>query len=82
MRSDVFARAYVPNKVTTMRTKRWLSQKGSHEFVSIDLVNSSSHRSPTVQGLFFLLKFMPVLLAFSTTMLSTTIFSIETWLPN
>lgn len=82
MRSDLFARVHIPNKVTTVRTKRRLSQKGSHKFVSIHLVNPSSHRSPAIQGLLFLLKFMPVLLAFSTTMFPTAVFSIETWLSN
>ena len=31
------------NKITAMRAKRWLSQKGGHEFVAIDLMNFSLH---------------------------------------
>ena len=32
-----------PNKITAMRAKRWLSQECGHEFMVIDLMNSSFH---------------------------------------
>jgi len=41
----VRAQAYVPNKITAVRTESRLPQEGSHEFVTIYLMDPSPHCS-------------------------------------
>lgn len=53
-RGSAFKKSNSPNKITTMRTKCWLTQEGCHKLVTIHLMNTSSHRTTTTihEGLF------------------------------
>lgn len=53
-RGSAFKKCNSPNKITTMRTKCWLTQEGCHKLVTIHLMNTSSHRTTTTihEGLF------------------------------